>query len=137
VTDGLSGTELAVAGIFLEVQAQREAGSGNIDFDYLFLAPADDGYMNIDWGTTSGANFYTVDCAQAVAYQTLSSGAVHGVNMAGVSGGFRLMASPGVNNRLYFVRQVRAGAPTDTIGGTNDLDVSYFPRYLYLRPALT
>lgn len=137
VTDGLSGTELAVAGIFLDVQAQRVSGSGNIDFDYLFLAPADDGSTYVDWGTTSGANFYTVDCAQGVAYQTLTSGAVHGVNMAGVSGGFRLLASPGVSNRLYFIRQVRAGAPTDTIGGTNDLDVSYFPKYFYIRPATT
>lgn len=137
VTDGLSGTELSVYGVFLDVQAQRVSGSGNIDFDYLLLVPADDGLMIVDWGTTSGANFYTVDCSQQVTYQTITSGPVHGVNTAGVTGGYRLLASPGQNNRLYFVRQVRAGAPTDTIGGTNDLDVSYFPRYLYLKPAST
>lgn len=137
VTDGPSGTELSVAGIFLDVQAQRVSGSGNIDFDYLFLVPADDGMAVVQWGTTSGANFYTVDCAQQVTYPTLTSGAVHGVNMARVTGGYRLMASPGVNNRLYFIRQTKAGAATDTIGGTNDLDVSYFPRYLYIRPSAT
>lgn len=137
VTDGLSGVELNAYGVFLDLQAQRAAGSGNVDFDDLLLVPADDGYAVIDWGTTSGANNYTVDCTQGVTYPTVTSGAVHGANMAGVSGGYRLMASPGMNNRLYFIRQVRAGAPTDTIGGTNDLDVSYFPRYLYVRPAST
>jgi hypothetical protein len=134
VTDGLSGTKLSVYGVFLDVQAERASGTSNIDFDYLFLAPADDGLAIVDWGTTSGANFYTLDCTQDITYQTITSGPVHGVNMAGLSGGYRLMASPGVNNRLYFVRQIRQGAPTDTIGGTNDLDVSYYPRYLYLAP---
>jgi hypothetical protein len=137
VTDGLSGVELNAYGVFLDLQAQRFSGSGNIDFDCLLLVPADDGLMIVDWGTTSGANFYTVDCAQGITYPTVSSGAVHGANMAGVSGGYRLLASPGINNRLYFVRQVRPGAPTDTIGGTNDLDVSYFPCYLYVRPSAT
>lgn len=137
VYDGLSGTELAVAGVFLDVQAERTTGTSNLDIDYLLLIPADDGLMTVKWGTTSGANFYTVDCANQVTYQTLSSGAVHGVNIAQVTGGYRLMASPGVTNRLYFVRQVKQGAATDTIGGTNDLDVTYFPRYLYLKPAST
>jgi hypothetical protein len=137
VTDGPSGTELSVAGVYLEVQAERTSGTSNLDIDYLLLAPADDSLMTVKWGTTTGANFYTVDCAQQVTYQTLTSGAVHGINLAQVQGNYRLMASPGVNNRLYFVRQIRQGAATDTIGGTNDLDVSYFPRYLYIRPAST
>lgn len=136
VTDGLSGTALSVTGVHVRFRAERAVGTGaQVDLDYLLFVPADDRLCVVKWGTLSGSDSCTVDGTRDMVYGTVS-GAVNNVNIAQVEGGFP-MVTPNQTNRLYFVRQVRAGAITDTIGGTNDLDVSYFPRYLYLRPAST
>lgn len=136
VTDGLSGTELTVSGIYVELQAERVSGSGNLDIDYLLFVPADDRQCLVKWGTASGADFYTVDGTTEMVYQTTSAGAMLGANIPQVEGGF-VNLSPNRTNRLYFLRQIKQGAATDTIGSTNNLIISYFPRYLHIRPAST
>lgn len=136
ITDGLSGTNLSVSGIYVDVQAQRTAGTTNLDIDYLLFFPADDRLCSIRWGTASGADFCFADGTLDTVYQATTAGAVLNANMAQRSGGLP-MISPGVTNRVYFIKQIRQGAANDPIGVTFTAQYSYFPRYLYLRPAAT
>jgi hypothetical protein len=136
VTDGLSGTSLSASGIYLEVQAQRTAGTTNLDVDYLLFFPADDRLCTIRWGTASGADYCFADGTLDKVYNATTAGAVLNANMAQRAGGLP-MISPGVTNRIYFIKQIRQGAPVDSVGNTYAVQYSYFPRYLYLRPAST
>jgi hypothetical protein len=136
VTDGLSGTSLSASGIYVEVQAQRTAGTTNLDIDFLWFVPADDRLCTIRWGTASGADYCFADASLDKVYNATTAGAVLNANMAQRTGGLP-MISPGVTNRVWFLKQVRQGAATDAIGVTFTAQYSYFPRYLYLRPAST
>jgi hypothetical protein len=136
VDDGFSGTKLSVAGVFLEVRAERTSGTSNLDIDYLLLLPADDRMLFVRWGTQSGGTTCVVDGANQKVYQLNAGGAVVNANLAQLSGGFPML-SPNQTNRIWFYKQVRFGAPVDSVGNTYDVTASYYPRYLYVRPAST
>lgn len=136
VTDGYSGAELAVKGRYVEVRAARYSGSSNLDIDYLLFVPADDQLAMIDWGDAlSTSDEFVVDGVHEMVYTQTTSDEVYGSLPAALSGGFPTI-SPGVTNRVYWIRRTGRGA-TVTKSETSSIAVSYWPRYLFIRPAST
>lgn len=139
VYDGYSGTEKSIVGAILRLNAGRTAGAGNLDWDYLALVP-DDPERGDDW--MSMRLSLTQDCVidgpndmihpQTVAATTLPSAPT-------ISRSGRVpMLSPGVNQRWIMLRPDRAGVDAvygDRIGATFDATISYWPRYLLVRPS--
>jgi len=136
VTDGYSNTELSVKGRYIEVRAARYSGTSNLDIDYLLFVPADDQLALIDWGDAlSTTDEFVVDGIHHMIYTQTTSDEVYGSVPAVLAGGFP-MISPGVTNRIYWVRRSGRGA-TVTKTETTAIAVSYWPRYLVVRPAST
>lgn len=136
--DGYSGVEKSITGSILRLQAARTAGAGNLDWDYVALVP-DDPERGDDW--FSARLTLTTDAVmdgpndmvypQNVGATTMPSAPV--ISRSGRTP----MLSPGVNQRWIFLRPDRAGDPGsfgDRIGATVDVTVSYWPRYLSVRP---
>lgn len=134
VTDGPSGTELPVytGAVLVDLQAARDSGSGNLDLDFLLFVPADDLFAVIDVGNDSIAGEYAFDSHQDLAYAS-SGTAVDSSSDIVVLGGLPSLA-PGVTNRIYLVP---LGGPTSVISGTYTIVVTYWPRYLWVRPLTT
>jgi hypothetical protein len=137
--DGFSGVELLVSGasFFLAVSAGRPAGSGNLDIDHFLLIPADDHLAFVGWPI----NFVVPDTAVVDgAVQTvygLTAGAVTAMAQSSMVGSFP-MISPGVTNRIFFVRDAAyTASATDAITNNTSITLSYWPRYLWVRPATT
>lgn len=130
--DGPSGVELSAAGILVQVAASR-SGSGSVDIDYLLFAPADDQLAIISFGAgATGDSDYVVDSANDAVY-SLRSGAA-GSSVDTVVLGALPTLRPGVTNRLFLLRDARGQAAVNL---TSDLTITYWPRYLYIRPATT
>lgn len=136
VQDGASGTEMSVLGIPLTLYSRRSTATGTNRLDYLLFVPADDRLCIIDWGNTTPTNF-VVDGINRMIYGVNGSNQISDVNSIGFSGDYPVV-SPGVTNRIVFVRDVKGFAGSnDTPAGTTDVTVSYWPRYLYVRPVTT
>lgn len=136
VTDGFSNVELPVRGRYIEVRAERLSGSSNLDFDYLLFMPADDQLALIDWGEAlSTTDEFVIDGTHEVIYTQTTSDEVYGSPASVLAGGFP-MISPGVTNRMYWVRRTGRGA-TVTKTESTVIVASYWPRYLVVRPAST
>lgn len=136
VYDGYSNVEMPVKGRYLEIRAERTAGSSTLDFDYLLFVPADDSLALIDWGdAASTTDEFVVDGIHETVYAQTTSDEVYGSKPAAVAGGFPLV-SPGVTNRIYWIRRTGRGAIT-TKSETTVINVAYWPRYLVVRPATT
>lgn len=137
VTDGYSNVEYPVRGRYLEIRAERTSGSSNLDIDYLLFVPADDNLALIDWGdAVLTTNEFVVDSVHELVFtQTNGTDQVFGSKPTAVAGGFPTI-SPGVTNRMYFIRRTGRGATT-TKSETTAVEVQYWPRYLFIRPATT
>lgn len=136
VTDGPGGATLSVVGVPLELHAQRLSGSGTLVWDYLMFVPADDRQGIMSWGTTAPSRFIVDGNARAV-YGQDASGRIADVGMVGLSAEFPAV-SPGVTNRLVFIRDVSPNpSSSDAIATTVGLTCSYWPRYLFVRPVST
>ena len=133
VTEGPSGVEIPVSGLpNFEFQAQRLSGTDGLKIDYFLFVPADDRYLAIDWPWGHQSATTTVDGYQEMAYPRDGSGNLYsGASPQTVVGGFPLL-SPNATNRLYYLLHV---AEIDSITETTAVSVSYWPRYLYVRPA--
>lgn len=143
VYDGLSGTEIPVAGGFFSVSAKRGAGTGNLDMDCLLFMPADDRLEFIKWPSSAGGTdvFIAEGGPRPAAYSTTSGGNLISTQPIEIVGG-GMMLTPGRTNRLYFVRDlgslVAAAGGNDDLTASTTLTPSYYPRYLAgLRPVLT
>jgi hypothetical protein len=135
--DGYSNVEYPVRGRYLELRAERVSGSSNLDIDYLLFVPADEQFALIDWGDAIlTTNEFVVDSVHEIVF-TQNSGLdqVYGSKPTAVAGGFPTIA-PGVTNRVFFIRRVGRGA-TATKTETTSIEVQYWPRYLFVRPATT
>lgn len=136
VTDGYSGAELSVKGRYIELRATRTSGSSNLDIDYLLFVPADDSLALIDWGDAlQTTDEFVVDGTREMIYTQTTSDEVYGSLPSVVAGGFP-MITPNVTNRIYWIRRAGRGA-TVTKSETTSIAVSYWPRYLFVRPAST
>jgi hypothetical protein len=134
VDDG-AGVVLGVASQRWAISAARASGTSTLDFDALMLMPADDSTLTVYWGDTgSGAPAdYVVSSAKRQVFSRDGSGNVQS-RMVEVSGCGYPMVSPGVTNRVYVMLSFGAqDSKTDTL----TIIGSYFPRYGYVRPAIT
>lgn len=134
------GTSLPVAGNYIDLYAQRVAGSGTLDIDYLIFVPCDDQMAIFDFPLTGldlTPDEWVVHGPTETIYPQDSSGNIALVTSpVGLRGGF-ISARPGVTNRVYFLRHVAKQVSNDTITATTEIRVFYYPLYLYARPATT
>lgn len=128
----LSGTQRAAQGIYLAVQAQREAGSGTLDFDALLLVPSDDRMALVSWAGFTGPDYAWLDGVTDSVYATTSAGALVSQQQPVATAGLP-MVSPGVTNRIYVVADVNPEAASDSLSTTLTIVGSYLPRYLSVR----
>lgn len=132
-TDGLSGAPLTARGQYLQIDVRRQSGTGNLDWDYLLFVPADDRLAVIDWGdiAVSGGQV-VVDSTTETIYPVDGGGVVYGGGTPPSTTGW-MMASPGVTNRLVWLRSA-GPLGADSTTATTSLTIGYLPRYLYARP---
>lgn len=129
---GPTGSEITVRGLTrLELHAQRVSGVGTLDIDYLLFVPADDTLLLV--GHPTGASgTAVVDGYTEIMYHAFTGTLVNTLPVQ-VAGRFPML-SPGETNRIVFCRNVGAGPSTVT--ETTAVTVSYWPRYLHVRPAV-
>jgi hypothetical protein len=129
------GTELPASNqILVELHAGRTSGSGTIDFDFLVFVPADDRVAVTQWRTDVGTT-RVLDASDTSARAEDGSGNVVSGAAPYISGGYPML-SPGQTNRIYMIRNVAAGAIW-ALTTVSPVSVSYYPRYLTVRPAST
>ncbi len=139
VSDGPDGVELPVDGMYVAVDAARLSGSAALDIDCLLFVPADDRTLLITWPPSGTPVTLTYDADRNQVYAEASTGAV--VGKAGSSiDGLPPLVSPGVTNRVYFLRDVGQTSSTGSATTGDDITAStvispyYWPKYLSVRP---
>lgn len=138
VHDGYSGVELPVRTALVYLMAQRVSGSGNLDIDHFLFVPADDKLLSVKW-PAGAISRSVVDGTHNMTYDadTAGTGELGTSNSSEIAGGFP-MISPGVTNRIFFIRHaVAVDATPDPITDTTAITPTYYPRYLSVRPATT
>ena len=133
--DGLSGVPVAVNGLAAWLYVGRPTGTGSFDFDVAMFVPADDRLAMVKWpeSASSSETAYVVDPVAGQAYGVGSSGQVRSALTESVGG--LPMVSPGVVNRVWFMRDVGLTHYLgDEITASVQVTPYYWPRYLYVRP---
>lgn len=134
MSHGFSGVDTKALVAFIGLYAQRVAGTGALDIDYLYFVPADDQTLIIDWPAT--------DVQYAIDGTTDSGGAVYGFPYPAmdeiltvnplpkiVGGGGFPEVTPGVTNRIYWLRNVDPTGVVDAVGNTTTIRAFYWPRW--------
>lgn len=136
--DALSGVELPARGGVFTVAAQRTAGSGSLDFDCLVFMPACDRFALVSWPTSAGPNQAVIDGSLETVYNLGVDAGVYPREMSALAGMFPYL-TPNQDNRVYVLLNAggNAAGSSDDITATVEVTPSYYPRYLYVRPATT
>jgi hypothetical protein len=135
VTDP-SGTELSVSDSYrFRLMAERTSGSGSIDFDFLLFVPADDRLAIVQWPSSALADRWLLDARDNSVHARDSSDRVVSAWMPAVAGGLSML-TPNQTNRIYMLQRVEPTVAWALTTVTN-VSVSYWPRYLSVRPAST
>lgn len=123
----------------LTVEAARDSGTSNLDFDVVHLVPADATLMiaTVTHSTTGALvvdgetdSVYTVDDASAV-----YSGADIEVTRDNQAAGGIPMLAPRVTNRFVMIRHTDGASYDRTLN--TPVTIYYLPRYGYVRPLAT
>lgn len=138
---GISGTTAGA----LDVSASRTSGAETLDWDVIHLIPAGGQYdavggsMALISGGPIRTRYVVSDgengrafCASTSSDPTTTAVAQYPSRVAGA---FPQVA-PGVTNRLY-VLSWDAPLPTCGVTSTTTVNISYWPRYLHVRPVST
>ncbi|MBM0277805.1 hypothetical protein [Micromonospora tarensis] len=134
VTDGYSGSTLAVTGSALSVWAARSSGSGNLDTDALLFVPADDRYCQVQWAQWTGPTSLVLDSSANAAYGVGASGELAPTELMELAG-LPPMVTPGQAARVVFVQDVGStSSGGDSRTGSTRITPYYWPRYLHVRP---
>ena len=138
VDDGYSGSEWPASGVPMAIQAERTSGAGTHDIDVLGFLPAEQ-ICYVHWPSAiSGTDWAVLDGVKKMAYRQLDngSGTPRSISYPSVpvEGVFPTI-KPSVTNRIYVMANVSTVGPEDSVTFTTAVTLSYFPRYLYLRPA--
>lgn len=138
VEEGQSGLLWPASGVPLALQAARPSGSGNLDMDVLVFVPADDRQVFNTWPTPM-TGYAVVDGVDEMAYEQSTDIAGTGPGPIGDALGVPAigtfpMLSPGVDNRMFVLPNVGTTGGQDTLTDTVDVNVDYWPRFLYVRP---
>ena len=134
VVHGFSGVELKTGLAWIGVFAQRVAGTGALDIDYLYFMPADDQTLIV--------RFPGSDLTYAIDGTTDSGGAVYGLSFPAmdevfttdvpaqvIGGGGFPEVIPGVTNRIHFLRNIDPNGTVDAVGNTTTIRAYYWPRW--------
>jgi hypothetical protein len=135
---GPDGVELPVSNTcLLQLRAERTSGSGTIDFDFLALIPADDRFGIVHWDDSSSSptDHWMLDANGTVAHARNASSQIISTAAPQISGGLPTL-TPNQSNRIYMLRSTRPG-DTWSLTTVTPVSVSYYPRYLTVRPAST
>lgn len=136
--NGPSGESLSFEGVRIELWAARDSGASDLDIDYFILVPADDRLALTDetgdW-TTSADSAIVYDSFADLFYVHRSTDDAIVNNGVGVLLGSLPMLRPGGTNRIYFVDNLAPNV--NGVTTTEGLELSYWPRYLSIRPAST
>lgn len=137
VSNGPSGVPYPVAGIPMKLHVSRDVAAlnGGLGIDYFLFMPADDTFSIVSWGTSTPTAFVFDGFSRAV--YGLQSGAV--VDIANASFvGEPPKVSPGTTNRMFYINDVTPSpSAVDVVSGSAALTLSYWPRYLVVRPVST
>lgn len=134
--EGYTGREWAPSLVDYRLYAGRSSGSGNLDWDALLFVPADEELVIVKWENPSNTMDSIWDGPNDVAYprhETLSRLLIGDDAASGfteISGKIPLLA-PNQTNRIFFMESVDAA---DLITRSSSMTVSYWPRWLYIRP---
>jgi hypothetical protein len=139
VFDGYSNTEQVVGGQTVEIWAARSSGTTTLDFDFFLYVPADDNYCLVKWTSVNDGTFEAVlDGVSEMAYILDAADSVNNVGANELAGAGFPMLTPNQTNRIVFVRDMgTTSGASDALTNTTDITLSYWPRYLYVRPATT
>ena len=132
VFDGPSGKVLDVQGKGIDFKASRESGSSWLLCDCFLFFPADsesDCFALVTW-PEQNTGVHVFDNYSGCIYNLDSNGNIRYSKVK--HEGLPLMVSPGVTNRMFFVRKVDGQA--DAISDSFSVSVGYWPRYLYVAP---
>lgn len=134
--NGPSGQEFVVAGVPFSLWAQRVSGSGQLIVDYFIFMPADDRLSFISWGGSSPTTFVYDGYVKGI-YGLDGFGQITDIQNAYFKGDVP-MIYPGVTNRICYINDVTTNPPvSDGVASTVTINVTYWPRYLYVRPVST
>lgn len=139
-------SDLAIAGVALQLQAERPAGSGNLDIDYISLVPADEYMSIVQLGSVASSGSQVIDGVRNEVYRLNSSGEIVGEasQVLGFDGRLPRVDPRATTNRVFIYATVYN--PTfgtnipyadPGIGNSASINVTYYPLYRYLRPAST
>ncbi|MFY1589002.1 carbohydrate binding domain-containing protein [Micromonospora sp. WMMD734] len=135
-TDGLSGASLSATGPVFDTAIARLSGSGTVDSDSVAFVPADDRMLGVVWPTSGLPTAFVVDSAASGVYGVGSAGEVRSAQVE--TAGLPPMVSPGVTNRVWWLRDVGSEFATgDDATGYTRITPYYWPRYLHVRPVTT
>lgn len=127
---GHSRLEPAIEPIDIDIAAQRNSSAGNLDFDYVYLLPADERMCIVGVSSGNSGGFLILDGPNDSTYMmpsgTTAFGATRTINNDGglaVRLGSIPELVPGKTNRWHILQ---AGASSTA---TLTMDVSYWPRW--------
>lgn len=127
VYDGFSGEILPVEHIRFRLQAQRTAGTGQLDWDYVVLVPADE-ELALFFG--QGAPGTIVDGPNDLIFPGDMVEVSASLNLGfGFLIGSLPLVSPDQTNRYFML----LGIGTNAIADTTSFTARYWPRHLYIR----
>lgn len=145
ITDGYSGSDATPPSEqSLAISIGRTSGSGNLDVYSLQVIPADDQFAIVSRpAQTAIFSIHQIwDGPRRTFYTArVSPATIIGGTTAPIAGTAQLMVSPGMTNRLFLIGNVTPGADISggIFGGSASASVilSYWPRYVYVRPLTT
>lgn len=136
--EGYSGLLWPASGVAAALQAERLSGAGTLDLDALVFVPADERSCYVSWPAAL-TGYGVVDGIAEMAYEQSTDSAGTGPGPIGdalaipVIGLFPTL-SPGVTNRVYALQNIGITGAQDAIGDSVEVNATYWPRYLYVRP---
>lgn len=136
-TNGPDGAALSVAGVPISVWIQRTQSTDPFTTDHLLFVPADDRFCIINWSASTPTTFVADGTNRAI-YGLDSGGNITDTLSTSFVGDFP-MVSPSVTNRVVCIRDVSpdTGNGSDIPSQSLTINVSYWPRYLTVRPLTT
>lgn len=138
---GHDGRDLSLMNSQVNVYAERVSGTGSLDWDYMLIIPADQELAIANWTVagTPAADTY-MDGPNEALYTVMSTDTPFDANRRVDAAtppipwvGSLPMLSPNQTNRLYMF-WYNADTSDSGLAETRVCKVSYWPRFLYIRP---
>ena len=137
VAEGVYGSSLVASTINLDLWAERTSGAGTLDWDYWIWLPADESLLTFHDYSTTATGALVFDAAnENLARRTGTTTTVQ-YDYFQVAGGFPALVPNQTNRVVILLADLYQTAHTIAKTDTAALTVTYWPRYLYVRPATT